>query len=403
MSKPALLYLVHRIPYPPNKGDKVRSFHILQYLREIYDIYLGTFVDDPADMVHCAALQTVCAGSVFIPLHPARRRLASLPGVLGRRSLSEIIYRHRGMQDWVDTTINRHAIDKALIFSSVMGQFILPHQHRLQTVIDFVDMDSDKWRQYGAKKMWPANWVYQREARCLWQFELALTHASHKAVLVSSQEAALFRDHVAQVTPADAAKVTHVNNGVDVEYFDPERAMENPYQTRRIIVFTGAMDYWANVDAVCWFVQNIWPGIRRVVSDARFYIVGARPNAMVQALHGNNQVYVTGRVEDIRPYIRYAALAIAPLRIARGVQNKVLEAMAMAKYVVASQAAMEGIENPPPQAFVQADNEQQWCQSCIRVLQDQPQTVPQARDFIRRHYTWRDNLRKFQSLLEGDA
>jgi sugar transferase (PEP-CTERM/EpsH1 system associated) len=335
-----LLYLVHRIPYPPNKGDKIRSFHFLRALAEKYQIYLGTFIDDVDDQQYVEALQSFCRETCCITLDPKVAKIKSLVGLLSGEALSLPYYRNQILQQWVDRVIQEHAIDRVLIFSSPMAQYVQKHA-QLHFVADFVDVDSDKWRQYAESKSWPASWIYRREASKLLDFETYIAAQATTTVFVSEQESALFKT----LAPMSAVKIGFVNNGVDTDFFDPELDFSSPFTHDELsIVFTGAMDYWANVDAVVWFAQQVMPWIRQRQPEAKFYIVGSKPTRAVQQLAGDDpNIIVTGRVEDVRPYILHASVIVAPLRIARGVQNKVLEAMAMAKPVVVTSAAMEGV------------------------------------------------------------
>jgi sugar transferase (PEP-CTERM/EpsH1 system associated) len=218
------------------------------------------------------------------------------------------------------------------------------------------------------------------------------------SIFVSSAEAALFR----RLVPEVSGKVSFIDNGVDRDYFSPERDYDNPYDGQaRVIVFTGVMDYWANVDAVKWFALRVLPCIREAVPSAKFVIVGARPAGEVKRLESVPGVEVTGAVPDVRPYLAHAHAAIAPLQIARGVQNKVLEAMAMAKVVIASPAGAEGIEFNNPGELQVAYGEQEFAERAIRFLRhDKPAVARDSRQWVAKRYNWDDNLVRIEELLE---
>ncbi len=392
-----LLYLVHRIPYPPNKGDKIRSYHLLQHLRRSYQVHLGSFIDDPADVQHLEPVAALCASSHVVQLNPKLARLRSLSAFAGGRALSLDFYRNAGMQAWVRETVARHCIRRTLVFSSAMAQFVPPAMPG-RRVIDFVDIDSDKWQQYAAKKSWPMSWLYGREARCLLAHERAVAQGFEASLFVSQAEATLFR----QMAPESAAKVGHFNNGVDTDYFSPERAYANPFAAReQAIVFTGAMDYWPNVDAVQWFARDVMPGVIAGNPDARFCIVGSRPTDAVQQLATLPGVQVTGSVPDVRPYLAHARVAVAPLRIARGIQNKVLEAMAMARPVVVSPQALEGIAAEPGHELLLASDATQYVSAVLSALAlDGSDLGTAARHKVQVRYGWEANLAKVNDLLE---
>lgn len=391
-----LLYLVHRIPYPPNKGDKIRSFHFLKALAEKYEIYLGTFIDDPDDKQYIDALKAYCKDSCCVELDPKLSKLKSLSGFLSGEALSLPYYRDARLQAWVDKTIAEQNIERALIFSSPMAQY-LSNQPRVNLVADFVDVDSDKWRQYAASKTWPASWVYRREAQKLLEFETHTAGLTKTTVFVSEQEAQLFR----QLAPRVAGKINFVNNGVDTEFFDPQLSFACPFaENQAAIVFTGAMDYWANVDAVAWFAQQVFPSVKQQIPHARFYVVGSKPTKAVQMLAENDpSVIVTGRVDDVRQYIAHAHLVVAPLRIARGIQNKVLEAMAMAKPIVATPAAMEGIPANPYLQVAVEDSPQEFAAQVVGILQQPVVAVTEHRRYVRDDFSWQHNGERLCQML----
>lgn len=395
-----LLFLSHRIPFPPNKGDKIRSYHLLKHLSTQYRVHLGCFVDDADDMQHIDYVRSLCASCYVAPLNRKRATVLSARGLLTGEPLTLPFYRQTGMSNWVARILNEFPIDNALAFSSPMAQYLLDVPQTLNRVIDFVDVDSDKWRQYAQSKKWPLSMVYRREADRLFAFERHIALECEASVLVSAAEAALFREAV----PTAANRVHVVNNGVDTDYFTPYRDYSSPYKSRELpIVFTGAMDYWANVDAVDWFARHVFPAVYKKVPAARFYIVGARPAPLTLALAKFPGVIVTGSVEDVRPYLAHGALSVAPLRIARGTQNKVLEAMAMARVVIASPQATQGLEHSGKTRDLRvASDAAEFIAEILHWLEDR-----RAREILgvaaRKHvlgsYSWHTNLAAIDRLL----
>ncbi len=400
-----LLFLAHRIPYPPNKGDKIRSYHVLKYLAGKYRVHLGTFVDDEQDWQYMPVLKDLCGETHFVGLNSRMARLRSAKGLLSGEALTLPYYYDANMQEWVTRLLENNPVHRVFIFSSGMAQYVAGQRwSSVRRVIDFVDVDSDKWRQYAKSKSWPMSAVYGREARRLEIYERHIAAEFNASVLVSQDEAKLFK----KLVPESAGRIDYLNNGVDSEYFSPHRHYANPYfPDEKVLVFTGAMDYWANVDAVTWFAQEIFPQIHQRDSKACFYIVGGRPAPVVKNLENIAGVHVTGGVPDVRPYLAHAVAAVAPLRIARGVQNKVLEAMAMAKPVLATSAAVEGIEPGVNgvSAFegigiIVADHVTESVKQALRLLQGEPNAA--GRDYVLKHYTWAENLMGLDRLLEGD-
>lgn len=396
--KPALLYLTHRIPYPPNKGDKIRSYHMLRFLSRYYRIFLGTFVDSEQDWQYRDVLATLCEGNCyFAPLRPNRARLKSLINIF-RPPLTLAYYRQHKFQKWVERIIEDHQIVRVLVFSSALAQYV-EKQQSLRRVMDFVDMDSDKWLQYSKSKTWPAKWVYKREGVSLLAYEKKIANMFDVSFFVSRAERDLFHRRA----PESKDRVTYFNMGVDADYFSPERGYVNPYANGApIIVFTGAMDYWANVDAVTWFAESIFPLVRSAKPDTLFYIVGARPHSAVLKLAKLPGITVTGQVEDIRPYLAHARVCVAPLRIARGVQSKILEGMAMQKIIVASQEAAAAIEATPGREFLVANNADDFARTVVMALnREQPTDMASAaRRTILEKYDWQANLSALLSALQ---
>lgn len=393
-----LLYLVHRIPYPPNKGDKIRSYHILRHLRQRYRVHLGAFIDDPADGRYADEVAGLCASHCLRPLEPRRAKIRSLRGLVTGQPLSVPYYGDGAMQRWVDETISAHGIERALVFSSSMAQYVYGERYRnLRRWIDFVDVDSDKWAQYQKTAGALMRPIYKYEAHMLFGWEKRVTQQFDQAFFVSQAEAEMFRG----MAPEVAAKVGHFNNGVDTEFFDPELTYERPFgRDEKTLVFTGAMDYWANVDAVLWFAREVFAPLAREDSALRFYIVGSRPDERVRALAQQPGVVVTGAVSDVRPYIFHADVSVAPMRIARGIQNKVLEAMAMARPVVASPQGYEGIAAQAGQEIAIAATPQEWLGQIAKLLRSETGRAmgAAARRRVLSDYSWDGALKPLDGL-----
>lgn len=396
--KPVLLFLSHRIPYPPNKGDKIRSFHLLKYLSENFRIFLAAFIDDPADWQYCDRLSKWCDQSYFVGLKPRLGKLRSIQGLFKGQPLTLPYYYDVDMAAWISRVAIQERISNILIYSSAMAQYATSEAFAtINKVIDFVDVDSDKWRQYASKKSWPMNWVYNREARLLLEYEREIASRFSASLFVSEIEADLFR----KLAPESVAKISYYSNGVDTAEFDPAIAFADPYpDSVPVVVFTGAMDYWPNEDAVFWFANEVLPTARKEWPNLQFYIVGSKPSERVKALEKISGVKVTGRVPDIRPYIRYAAASVAPMRIARGIQNKVLEAMAMAKPVIVSPMGLEGIDAEHAREVLVAAAKDQYIESLSKILSGSTGDMGSiARAKVVKDYSWESSLPKIDQWL----
>jgi sugar transferase (PEP-CTERM/EpsH1 system associated) len=394
----SLLFLVHRIPFPPNKGDKVRSFHLLKFLASRYRVHLGTFVDDRRELAHAPELQRHCASHHIAYLAPSSARIRSLAGLWTGESLTERYYREPSMAAWVNSTLSKNAISKVVVFSSAMAQYVPPNPD-LRVVVDLVDVDSSKWAQYAKSRRWPLSSIFKREGERLLVFERAVAKRACATVLVTPGEAELFRS----LAPESAARVFYARNGVDVDFFSPQASLPNPFDVdQEPIVFTGAMDYWPNIEAVRWFADEILPLIAQKRPNASFHIVGAHPAASVRALARNRNIYVTGSVEDVRPYLQHSRVVVAPMRIARGIQNKVLEGMAMGRPVVVSAAAAKALSVIAGRDLDIADGATEFGRKTVAAMDPRRGAAvgAAARARVMADYDWAKNLMPFASLLQ---
>jgi sugar transferase (PEP-CTERM/EpsH1 system associated) len=394
-----VLYLVHRMPYPPDKGDKVRSYHLLKHLTARHRVFLGTFLDDPADEAHVETLRGLCVDLHVSRLDPRAARLRSLGNLLGSDALTLRYYRDASLRRWVDDTAARNELDAVVVFSSAMAQYV-EGLGAVPLLADLVDVDSAKWAAYADAHCWPMSWLFRREARCLLAHERRVAGRARKTFFVTEKEAALFRD----LAPECAPSIEAMGNGVDAERFRPETTLPSPFPSGTLpIVFTGAMDYWPNVDAVTWFARDMLPALRRRWPQAHFWIVGRSPAAAVQTLAAE-AVTVTGTVDDVRPYLQHACVVVAPLRLARGIQNKVLEAMAMARPVVASTDCAAPIDAVPGVELLTADDADGFVRqvSALLAAPERAQAIgTAARRRVVQRYGWAAHLAGLDRHLTG--
>lgn len=392
-----LLYLVHRMPYPPNKGDKVRSYHLLKHLAQRHQVFVGTFIDDPDDAQHVDKLRSLCAGLHLAPLRPLRARVDSLGALLQGQPLTLRYYRNAALRRWVQRTVREQGIDAAVVFSSSMAQYA--QGLGLPLLVDFVDVDSAKWTQYADRHRWPMSWLYRREGRQLLAYEREVAAACDRAFFVTEKEAALF----CSLAPECAPNVQSVCNGVDADYFAPDAARPSPFAADELpVVFTGAMDYWPNIDAVTWFAQDMLPQLRAQWPTLRFHIVGRSPPPALRALAGE-AVSVSGKVPDIRPYLQHAAVVVAPLRLARGIQNKILEAMAMGRPVVATRECAEPIGAAQGSELLWAGAPEGFVHEVDALLRDAPRAAAigrAGRQRVLRDFSWDAHLSAFDQHLK---
>lgn len=394
---PKLLFLAHRFPYPPNKGDKIRALHILEHMGKRFDVSLGCLDGDSEGAANLGWAKER-GYSVFCGELGASRRLAGAAMSLVKGDpLSLGYFRHAGLQRWTNDVMTTEKPDLIYVYSSAMAQYVTGRPEGVRMIVDFVDVDSVKWRQYAATKRPPVSWIYVLEAGRLLTHDRHLANNADAALFVSDAELALFKE----VVPDAPASCYAVSNGVDTDYFSPGPHVLDPRPEGRTIVFVGVMDYWPNVEAAQWFAAEVFPAVRLRCPDARFQIVGARPNAAVRELAGQAGIEVTGAVPDIRPYLHNAHVVVAPLRIARGIQNKVLEGMAMAKPLVTTPEALEGISARDQEHVLVGGDAGLFAAETIRCLTDPTllQMAARARAFVVDNYSWARKLEALDAII----
>jgi sugar transferase (PEP-CTERM/EpsH1 system associated) len=389
-----ILFLAHRVPFPPNKGDKIRAYHILEHLAARHQIWLGAGADDAADLQHLPMARARYADAYFgAPGRFGVMTKMALGAVQGR-PMSVARFRHGGLGRWIDTVLRDVKPDLVYVFSSALAQYVTGRTvPGTAVIVDFVDADAEKWRAFAERTSGPMRLVYAAEFRNLVRYEAATLAAADAGIMVSETERRL----QAGFAPADAGKLHVIANGVDTDFFKPPA---DPRQSQDI-VFTGTMDYLPNIDAVTWFAQEIFPRVRAQFPNTPFRIVGAKPSAEVLALADLPGVEVTGAVPDVRPYLFNAAVIVAPLRIARGIQNKVLEGMAAARPTVCTPEALDGIEAKVGRDVLVASKPEDFAQMAIDVLAGRAAGVgPAGRAYVETHLRWQESLVALDRLVD---
>jgi sugar transferase (PEP-CTERM/EpsH1 system associated) len=350
-----ILFLAHRVPFPPDRGDKIRSHHILRALVELAPVHVGCFAETAADREAGADLANVAA-TWCMPSRTKPLPIAGLEAIVRGEPVSLTAFRHPEVAAWVAHTIERSQIDTIYVFSGQMGQYV-PAGWQGRLVVDLVDVDSAKFEAYAREKAIPMAWIEAREARLLRREEARLAARADRTLLISEAEAKLF---VSRLPTGTGASVAVLGNGIDAAAFDPRRVIPHPALAAPgpHFVFTGQMDYKPNVDAALRAIERIMPAIRAVHPAAQFHAVGRAPAPELLARDGTNGARVWGEVPDVRPFLAAAHVVLAPLTIARGVQNKVLEAMAMARPLLATSAVATGLPGRDGVHYAVADGDE---------------------------------------------
>ena len=396
-----ILFLAHRIPYPPNKGDKIRSWHMLEHLAANHEVHLGYYVDDTRDLQHTAFLGSMVKSMAYDFVGKRQQKMRAPLGLLTGQPLTLSAYPTDKLGRYCSEVIARGGLDAIVLFSAAVAPLVFRSgMPPCPVVTDFVDVDSAKWTAYAAHAGWPMSCLYHREGKLLAAYEREIAARSAATLFVSEAEARLFR---AGVTADVSAKVHAVCNGVDLKRFDPEIYVGISPDARKVI-FTGAMDYAPNAEAAVWFVRHVWPLVKAQRPDAEFVIAGGPRTTEINALAQPNSISVLGYVDDMAAEIAKAGVVVAPLQTARGIQNKVLEGMAMAKPVVATPAAQEGIPASVGTDLAVQSEPDAFARTVLELMSNgeaRQRMGLAARAFIKREHSWPTCLKRLDEILEA--
>lgn len=385
-----ILFLAHRVPWPPDRGDKIRSHHILRHLSSLRSVHLACFADDAAEAAEPHDIRDGLA-SYEIVVRKKPVWMAGIEALVHGRPVSLTSFASDQIQAFVEKTVRDRNVSCIFVFSGQMAQYI-PASFKGRVVMDFVDVDSAKFESYAASGSAPMKWIHHREGRLLRNFEHDVAKNTDFSLFVSEAEAELFRNRLGQMPET----VRSMGNGIDFTYYDPGEVQAVARNANSpMILFTGQMDYPPNVEAVRSFSGDAMPIIRQTHPDAEFVIAGRAPTGDVMRLDGSNGTKVVGAVDDIRQWLAAADVVVAPLRIARGIQNKVLEAMAMNKPVVVSSTAAQGIEANHGEHFMVAENAQDEACAVVNLLNDPASAKDLGKAggaLMREHYLWENQL-----------
>jgi sugar transferase (PEP-CTERM/EpsH1 system associated) len=305
------------------------------------------------------------------------------------------------MTAWVTEKLAGGRIRDVFLFCSSIWPYLSDAPPDTRVILDMVDIDSEKWGAFAKSAPWPMRGIYKREQRTLFALEKRAARGSGSCLFVSRAEAEAF----VRLAPEFAGSADYMENGVDLDMFDCTRGYDNPFASgSAAIVFTGMMNYQPNVEAVAWFAREAMPQILQQHQNAQFWIVGAQPTRAVRRLASAAGVQVTGRVNDVRPYLSNATCVVAPLRIARGIQNKVLEAMAMAKPVVLTHAALAGLNAISGRDVLLARSTSDFVGIVSDVIEGKwPGLGAAARTRIQTDYQWPKNLQRLDALFAPEG
>ena len=390
-----ILYLAHRLPYPPNKGEKIRSLNQILQLSRRHTVHLACLLHSGEDFRHVKVLEEYCASVETVYISRAVAKLQALLALVTNTPLSVGFFFSRLLQKKIEQKLVSQCIDRIFVSSSQMARYVQEVRH-IPRVIDFVDVDSEKWRSYAKAHEIPLSWIYQLEAGRLARYEEILAREFDQTLFISREEAHLFQGRIPD------RPISVISNGVDVQYFSAREESLSHFRLPSLI-FVGGMDYFPNVDAMLYFCREVFPLIQIQIPNACLSIVGHNPTRAVRDLGKISGVEVTGTVPDVRPYLQKATVAVAPFRIARGLQNKVLEAMAVGLPVVGTPLAFEGTFVTEEDGVQIAGTTQALAEAVVRFLQTDQQVLRrigrQTRKYVERYHQWDQIGEQLEQLL----
>lgn len=392
--KPRVLYVTHRVPFPPNRGDRIRTWNILKFLAARADVDLACLADEPIEQTTLSTLRRTVQRLAVIPHAGPRRYVRGALSMLSGRTATEGLFHSRILRQTIQSWSQDVCYDAAIASSSGIASCVLSpvFTQPSRVWVDLIDVDSQKWLDYAAASRWPMSLVYRREGQRLRALESDLAEKTDRMLVVTEAERRLFESF------CTTGSIQAVGNGVDTDFFTPAPTTVDSMDC----VFVGVMDYRPNVDAVCWFAHEVWPELRSRFPQATFTIVGRSPAPEVSELDGIDGIRVTGAVDDVRPWLQKAGCVVVPLRIARGVQNKVLEAMACGCPVVCSPAPLQGLDVEPGLQLLQADTTDEWVQSISQVFEDRQRAQElgmAANAWVQMNHRWESCLEPVCDLL----
>jgi sugar transferase (PEP-CTERM/EpsH1 system associated) len=387
-----ILVVTHRVPYPPDRGDRIRNYHLIRFLAEHAHIHLACLADEPVDSQALSVLESYCREVAVVPVAPRFRWVRAARSLALGKTASVGAFQEPRLADRIEEWARRIPFQAALVSASSLAPYLRrPALRDVPAIVDLVDLDSQKWLDYAEATSGYRSWLYRIEGTRLRRLESEIGHWSKAVTLISDAEADLYRRYCG---PGPVV----ATNGVDLDDFRPVPEPPDPQRC----VFVGALDYRPNVDGAVWFGREVWPEVRRQRPGATLTLVGRNPAGAVRDLATGDGIELVGRVPDVRPYLASSSVVVVPLRIARGVQNKVLEAMAMGRAVVTSPTVRKGLSAVSGVHLEIAETATEWARTVVSLLDD-PQRCRHlgaaARRYVEANHRWEVCLEPFRDLM----
>lgn len=388
-----ILFVCHRLPFPPNRGGKIRPFNMIQHLSRKHEVTVASLAETEQELRDGAGLEKHCEEVIAELLPKPVRWRQACTALLTSEPSSVAYFRSIELHRRVRNVLCEQKFDCAIVHCAFVAQYVLGWEGGLRW-LDYGDLDSGKWAEYGEHRSFPLSLGFRLEAKKLRKYEAKLAGLFHQCTVTTQGELDMYASLGAS-TPCSV-----IPNGVDASYFT--RPVQGP-ENSRVIAFLGRMDYYPNIDGILYFVHDILPLIQKAIPDVQLRVIGSNPSQRIRDLARLPGVTITGHVPDVRPYLADAAVAIAPLRLARGTQNKILESMAMGIPVVSTPQAAKGISAIPGKHLLVAGNPGEFSARVIDVLQVlelRRSLSGAARKQVEAMHHWPASMRILDEVLE---
>ena len=379
-----ILFICHNTPYPPNKGEKIRAFHIIRHFSAQHRVHLLSLAKDPRDKVYEKELRELCASVQIFPLGSLSKKIFAILSLLTPYPLTFGYFYKPCVKKALNKVIEKENIDLIFAFCSSSAQYAMAVKGPLK-VIDFIDVDSEKWREYSEVNGFPKSLVFRLEHIQLQRWENEIANRADLSVVITDLE----RERLEAISPQNQKRIKVVKAGIDLKYFSPVKGVVGP----PTLLFVGQMDYLPNIDAVVFFSLHVLPLIKEKIPNVEFLIVGRNPDPkLYESCKG---AVITGEVEDIREYLSRATVFVAPMRIAFGAQNKVLEAMASAIPVVTTSKIQRSLNVEAGVELEVADTREEFAEKVVTLLKNdqmRKMLAENAERFVKREHSWKKIL-----------
>lgn len=387
-----ILYVCHRFPFPPKRGGKIRPFNMIRHFAKRHEVTVASLARTALEAQEGTGIAPYCHRFEMVTVNNSMQMLRMIARLPTLRPSSFGYFYSADLAARINKLIATERFDLIFVHCSSVAPYVADVQGPFK-VLDFGDMDSQKWLEYANYKPFPLSTGYWLEGHKLSREESNLARKFDLCTATTRAEWETLESYRTG-TPSD-----WFPNGVDSTAFSP---VAEPYDPN-LISFIGRMDYYPNQECMFDFCKNTLPLLKARRPDIKLVIVGADPSPAVRKLGEIPGVTVTGSVPEVQPYVRKSALMVAPLNIARGTQNKILEAMAMGVPVVTSKTAAGGVDALDREHFLVANSPAEYAESILRIIEDSSERgrlAAAGRARMLSHHAWENSMQRLDGIIE---